>query len=272
MVDLVKMFVIIFGTMIRKFKAINGFVKDLPAIGDRVFEFGEGMTVLFSPNGCGKSVILKCLKAYSGIKNAGWTQLSNAQVLPAGSPSQFPFVYRNFVPAECDCLVDWDGTPSFYNDSEIKVDKFSWFFNAEALAADGLTDVSDKVKELEEHPSAGEYRIKKINKLLNVLKNPPDILNVRGGDHVTNWEKNYIRSLANTKKVTLLIDEPEKALSLPKQLELFNILKTLSKDVQVILATHSPFVLFLDGIDIIDMTEGYAELCFEIFKRCVNRE
>ena len=74
-------------------------------------------------------------------------------------------------------------------------------------------------------------------------------------------EVRYIQSLPRNGKITLLFDEPEKALALPKQFELFKTLKTLSEHFQVIIATHSPFVLFFEGANIIDMNPGYANLC-----------
>ena len=267
--------------MITHFKALGGYCRELPAVGDKLFDFNPGLNALFGPNGCGKSTILKCIKAYCGIKDAGWTKLSTGKLLPATAPNHFPYVYRVFTPPSnnkrdadenslfCDCLVTWDGTPTFYNDSEIKIDSLSALFRPEELNTDGLTTADDQIDILKTTPSSGELRLRKLNKLLSLIQNPPNLSIVRG-DKVTELEKAYISSLKRLGKTTLLLDEPEKALSLPKQLELFNILIEISKTYQVIIATHSPFILFLQGVNIIDMETGYSALCQDLFHKCVN--
>jgi len=69
-----------------------------------------------------------------------------------------------------------------------------------------------------------------------------------------------------SRKITLLLDEPEKALSIPKQIELFDVLIKLSEHFQIIMATHSPFILEYKKANLIDFTPGYAAECRKLIK------
>ena len=255
--------------MIKSIKILNGFATELPSIGNKTFEFTEGLNVLFAPNGSGKSVLMKCIKAYCGIENGGWSKISNFMKLGASHITHFPYVYRKYTPNNCDCAVEWDGTPSFFNDGDVKIDNFAWFFNNAVLSEDGMTNEAEQMGFLTDKPSSGQYRMKKLNKLFNMAKNIPELVS-QSGHKDEELEVQYIKSLKKTGRVTLLLDEPERALSLPKQMELLKTLNEFSKDFQIIIATHSPFVLFHKGANLIDMEEGYSKKCIDIFNVCVK--
>jgi predicted ATPase len=254
--------------MIKSVQIINGFPTVLPDVGRKEFTFeADGIQVLFGPNGCGKSTLIKTMKAYCGIKTGGWSRISDDGMLGAKSAGQFPYVYRHYTPGPFDAKVVWDGTPTFYNDGDIKVEQFGWFIKNEALSDDGITTEAEQMDLLAKKPSSGQHRVAKISKMLKVIKSPPHLL-----QDMSRPEAQYIAKLPRNGKPTLLLDEPERALSLPKQKELFEkILVPLSQTYQVIVATHSPFVLFNDNARIINLREGYAEECIEIFTECMAK-
>jgi len=251
--------------MLHNIKFLSGFPMNFPHLKDRTFSFNAGLNVLFAENGGGKSTILKTLAAYSGIERGGWTQLSNPAKLASRAAGQFPYVYRAYTPSNLDAQVGWDGTPSFYNDSEmLNKNNFTWFFDSDKLSEDGITTGAEQLDVMAAKPSSGQYRIHKLNKIMQVIQNPPNLTSIP--DDIADKESvkaeiQYIHSLPRKGKMTLLFDEPEKALALPKQLELFQTLKILSNHFQVIIATHSPFILFFEGANIIDVNPGYANLC-----------
>jgi len=251
--------------MINSIVILNGFASELPAIARRKFTFSPGINAIFGSNGCGKSTILNCIKAYNGIKDGGWSKISEPNQLGATIAAHFPYAYRQYSPSQCDCIVTWDGTPTFYNDGDIKTDSFAFFFNSQAKSKDGLTTEEEQMNDLAFHPSSGQHRMKKLNKLLNMIYNPPLLIGGRGP------EVDYIKSLPRTGRITLLLDEPERALSLPKQMQVFGVLVALAKDFQIIMSTHSPFVLFNKDISIIDMDVGYADECRSIIAKCANK-
>jgi predicted ATPase len=257
--------------MIRGIKILNGFLTEMPNFyPGKSFEFTDGVNVLFGPNGCGKSSTMKMLKAYCGIEKGGWSRISSELALGAQSQSHFPWVYRAYSPGQSDCIVDWDGVASFYNDGDVKIDQWAWFSNNEILSEDGMTTEKDQMQFLIDKPSSGQYRLIKLNKLLSMMENPPDLTKYVSSHPAQVGESNYIRTLPRNGKPTLLLDEPERALSLPKQLELFGLLQNLTEKYQIIIATHSPFVLFQKNIKIFDIEEGYVDKCLDIFKECVK--
>jgi predicted ATPase len=260
--------------MIQKALVAKGFASELPPLKGRVFEFSDGLNVLFGSNGCGKSTLLKCMKAYCCLQHGGWSSISNYQALGAGHVSNFPMVYRAFTPTgECDTYVAWDGTATFYNDSDLRIDDMSWFFNKDILKREGLTSEAEQMDYMAKRPSSGQTRIQKLNKIFHIAKNPPDFTQTspNPGNRYEQMEKQYVNSLPRNGKVTILLDEPEKSLSIPKQIEMFSYLKQFQNDFQIIIATHSPFILFEEGIKIFEMEDGYVETCKKLIKECAEK-
>lgn len=250
----------------------SGFPLQLPNIGNRLFEFTDGLNVLFSTNGVGKSVCLNTLKAYCGIPTGGWTRVNDPMSLGSSKSTHFPYVYRAFTPGNCDAWVGWDGSPTFFNDGDIKVDP-TFFWDKERQSADGITSEAEQFEALAKKPSSGQYRIQRINKVMQVIQSPPNLGIVPEHIHKKQdalSEIQYWSSLPRNGKMTLLFDEPERALALPKQRELFNILNDLATKYQVIIATHSPFVLYIKGSNILDIEPGYSDSCRTIIKECAT--
>jgi len=258
--------------MINSISVQGGFAAQLPSIEGRTFKFNDKFNVLYGSNGIGKSTLIKIMAGYCGIEKGGWSRISDPAKLAVKFPSHFPYVYRQYAMG-CDATIDRNGKPVFYNDSEmLGKNDLSWFMNPEN-STDGMTTEAEQMDLMIEKPSSGQYRIHKINKIMQVIKYPPDLTVVP--PHVpekeyAQMEVDYIKGLSPDGKVTLLLDEPEKALALPKQLELFDVLNKLSVHFQVIIATHSPFVLFYKGVNIIDMESGYAKQCKDLIKKQVN--
>jgi hypothetical protein len=259
--------------MINRVKVMKGFASELPCLKDRIFQFNEGFNVLFGSNGCGKSTLMKCIKAYCAIEHGGWSKISNYMSLGAASPQHFPMVYRALTPTkECDTIVEWDGTAAFYNDSDMRIDDMAWFYNKDILKQEGLTTEAEQMDYVAKRPSSGQTRMQKLNKIFNIAKNPPEFTKTTPNSHrYEMMEVAYINSLPRRGRVTIMLDEPEKSLSIPKQIELFRLLKSFQNDFQIIISTHSPFILFEDGINIIEMEANYIETCKNTIKECASK-
>lgn len=256
--------------MIKRALVAKGFASELPSLHKKMFEFSDGLNVLFGSNGCGKSTLMKCMKAYCGLKHAGWSKISAFNMLGASGRSNFPYVYRAYTPnGDCDTHVEWDGTPTFFNDSDLRIDDMAWFYNKDILKQEGLTTEEEQMLILAEKPSAGQTRIRKLNKIFNLASSPPDFTKDLPNHHpVEKAEVSYIESLPRNGKITIMLDEPEKSLSIPKQIELFDLLKSFQDKFQIIISTHSPFILFQKDIKIFDMEDGYIDTCKNIIKEC----
>lgn len=260
--------------MINRVKVLKGFASELLCLKDRVFQFGDGFNVLFGSNGCGKSTLMKCIKAYCAIEHGGWSKISNYMSLGVGGVKNFPMVYRALTPTkECDTIVEWDGSPTFYNDSDLRIDDMAWFYNKDILAQEGLTSPAEQMDYMAKRPSSGQTRMQKLNKIFNIAMNPPDftLTTPNPGNRFEQMEVQYIRSLPRNGKVTILLDEPEKSLSIPKQIELFRLLKSFQDKFQIIISTHSPFILFEDNINIIEMEADYINTCKNTIKECAEK-
>ena len=260
--------------MINRVLVKKGFASELVCLKDRVFQFSDGFNVLFGSNGCGKSTLMKCIKAYCALQHGGWSKISDHMSLGASGIKNFPFVYRAFTPTgECDTIVEWDGTPTFYNDSDLRIDDMSWFYNKDVLKQEGLTTPAEQMDYMAKRPSSGQTRMQKLNKIFNLAIDPPDFTQTtpNPGNRYEQLEVQYIRSLPRNGKVSILLDEPEKSLSIPKQIELFRLLKSFQDKFQIIISTHSPFILFEDGINIIEMEADYINTCKKTIKECAEK-
>lgn len=260
--------------MIRSIEYIDGFPLKLPFIGNRKFEFSDGINLIVGNNGAGKSVILNTLKAYTGIETGGWTKFNSPQTLGCGrlnGPTDFPHAYATYSPANCKARVIWDGTPTLFNNGDLKTSEVLLFLNFQQFG-DGITSSDDLEKQLTQFPSAGQYRAMKINKIINLLNDgapkytkddipryKDDIDNYYAKREWDYWQ--YINKLYNDTfgkgNTTVLLDEPERSLSYVKQKDFFlNILPT-QLNTQVIIATHSLYALFCPNANIIEMENGY---------------
>lgn len=259
---------------------LSGYPLELECIGDKRYEFTPGINVLFGPNGCGKSTIIKTLKSYCGIQKGGWTAVSDPLVLGTyyigkmHEAKDFPHAYYTYSPGKSMADVGWDGMPTFFNDGDIKVSD-TFFFQNVGQSDDGITSEAEQLDALALKPSSGQYRIQKINKIVNMLQSPPTFEHVEEPPlrcqypDVAKREANYWRSLGRrSKKYTILLDEPERSLSLPKQEKLLcELIPEQMKDYQIILATHSIFALTIKDANIIDMQEGYVDECKKLIKK-----
>ena len=252
--------------MIKSIKFAEGFtVNDIYKDCDKHHQYTEGLNIYFGPNGCGKSVALRFLKAYCSIPTEGWTRVVDPKQL---APDPYPHCYRAFTPDKDRVIVDWDGTPTFYNSGDI-AEGNAWFFqNAGGVSEDGLSTEADRFEQMTEKPSSGQHRLYKINKIFNTIGSPPDInkYDPKLGD--VQRQLQYLNSLPHDGKITLLLDEPERSLSLPKQKKLLEVLLQFADKFQIIAACHSPFVLDLprEKINLIEIQKDYVRECDELFK------
>jgi len=253
--------------MINHIRFNTGYATKLANVGHNTFTFNDRINVLFGPNGCGKSTILKTIAAYCAITDTGWSSYTDPKQYPNDERRFFPINYSILAPGNCTADVGWDGTPSLFNAGEIAADD-SWFFKNVGQNKDNVFSESEQMLAMINKPSSGEYRAYQINKILNMIaKNAPSALM---GEPKSQGEVDYIRSLPRNGKRTILFDEPERSLSLPKQLALFGALDNFENDYQLIISTHSPLILFKPNINLIDVEPGYAAECMNILAELLS--
>jgi len=256
--------------MITSLKVVGGYASKLPALQDK-FEFQHGLNILFGPNGCGKSTVIRILGAYSMVPcgildKGGWSSTRHAPLYFGNLRESVNFPDCLCKPIKnCKAEVDWDGSPSFLNNTSISDTPIR-----------SLDDNSDGLFTNEQlllnHCSSGEMRFARLCKMIKILKNPPNLLKIPDNNNYNSvWidsfmrQINYVKSLPRNGKITLLLDEPDRSLAIPNQIDLWNTLSKIAEKIQVILSSHSIFALkYKDNM--FDMKEGYIDKCLKILE------
>lgn len=259
--------------MIKKVKVTAGYAAKLPALQDKTIKFGPGLNILFGPNGCGKTTLVKLLGAYSGTK-AGWSRFVEPRIARAEQNLEYPEVLGCEAPGDARAKVEWDGTASFLMSPE------TGDFPGASIddAPDGIMGAGDLMAEMMGRPSSGQSRLIRLNRFLETLKKGdgiPDLTKLpsKYKDVNDTWQKamkefaDYAKTLPRDGPVTILLDEIDRSLSLPNQAVLWlDVLPAVAKRYQVIAATHCPFALaHNEGFQ--EMGEGYVQACRKAFAR-----
>lgn len=244
---------------------------ELAALKNRKFKFKPGLNVLFGPNGCGKTTLLKVLGAYCGCPSrmgGGWSCWPRPLDLREGYDHDadkvvFPQRFRTLAPCNTEAAVDWDGVATYMHladGCDAPIQNFE--------TKHPLMDSTEHLRVTYGGPSSGQQRFAMITKLVKAVENPPDLTvvdkdNVRNNEAWTGAEerfRSYVETLPRDGLVTILMDEPGRSLDIPIQVLFWkNVLPKIAKTHQVIVATHSAPALWADDVNMIDMVPGYAE-------------
>lgn len=248
--------------MIYDCKIVNGYPVEDPKLSpifkERVLSFKPEINVLYSQIGTGKSSLLEVLKSYTCIPNSGWTKLLDPNTTGAAAVGHFPYVLRKLTTTgDIDAIIKWDGVPCFYNHSENRAHAFDVVYD------DDITNEDERLENTLENYSSGQYIVRRINKILNVVnEGPPDYSKQNPNKEQKiqlKWMQQLGKENPKNKVPTLLLDEPEKGLSLPKQEQMWDVLTSFQNrsNVQMIIASHSLAVTGRNDVNFIELENGY---------------
>lgn len=266
--------------MIYSVQAKSGFAKKL--FKRRVFKFKKGLNILVGENGSGKTTLLALAGAYSGVHELkGWTTIPSS-IGFEDKELQFPDRFVSFSPAKCNAIVKWDGSPSFGYSADKVANKV---ISLDEIFHDQLfTDTSQSLKmHINGSASTGQCMISgiaaflvRLKELPNWTKMPKKVWGPLHGwmytDKMNSFWRNkittmieYVKSLSRTGPMTILMDEPDRSMSLPNQLMMWlDVFPVRAEKFQVIVATHNSLVLDMKNANFIEMNRGYMKQCRNI--------
>lgn len=229
-----------------------------------------GLNILFGPNGCGKSTILRMAALSLAAEQGGVSTVTIAwvrQVVDCSSLSSKEI--QSFLEG---VNVVHDGQPVMFGNPRNEVG---------LVRGGGFDDdfMQSGMESLLSEASTGHTTMQRIQAMLAVSQNdapfPTEVPNRVNRDCLNDvWQNKLdgaLRLLQGTIpkcQQTLIFDEPESGLAIPAQGNLFNCLyKAASQNnFQVIVATHSAFALGIPGAHYIEMEPGYLQHSAE----CIN--
>jgi predicted ATPase len=255
--------------MIGRFRAISGYAMKLDRLKSEVI-FKPGLNILFGPNACGKSTVLKMIGAYCSINTArgesGWTRFQNPGF---DKVKELPHAFKKLSPGGCEAEIEWDGTPTLLADPGISDQtSFSYFYDSKEDSPDGMTGITDQLQMMHTKASSGQMRLVKIHQYYEALKKPPVINQLPKKAKSVNsvwrgsWNRlvEYVNTLSQKGPNTLLLDEPDRSLSIHTQMLFWTkAIPNMAKFAQVIVASHSPFAFTSKDANWIEFEDGYLE-------------
>ena len=237
----------------------------------KTLEFFPGLNVLFGPNGCGKSTILKILAQTMCAEQGGVSCVTH---------DAFMHMTGGMFGKPTDSIgvgVVHDGQPVVYCDTRRAVGLDSGHFDDDFMS-EGLKEV------MANEESHGEQSIRRFADTLGIVagKKPPpkEVVfktHAKGatGERLERWSILEKRMNGTCEKgaFSILMDEPESNLSLSNQHDVFSFIDRVAVDnnVQVIVASHSPFALGLPNTHYVDMAPGYMDTCITMMKALGQR-
>jgi len=235
-------------------------------VNGRVIPFEPGLNIIFGPNGSGKSALMQAIGRTLHCVQGGRTCVTS---------SSLQSVYERKETG------DWRGSAKICKDGlEIVHDGQAVLF-ADPSTAIGLIGglagfdddfFSQGVADLRAAVSSGQKTHHRLGPILKAIETGlwPDVqwkfhrtkIDHTGTHAVEAWVEAVLRGSIPAGLRTILLDEPEKNLSMSAQLHLWHdTLLKASKQYQIIAVSHSPFALGLPGVNYMDWVPGYLEEC-----------
>ena len=231
--------------MITTVRIHSGFAAELPCLKGKEFKFEPGLNIVFGPNGCGKTSLMKIIAGYCCVQNeGGWSKRPDSYNI--NEKSQFPKALVGQVVGNCVADVAWDGTATFLNQSAQSDVQMPGCFETSdpTQSIDGITTMNDQLSMMMGKLSTGQVRLMKFARIVETMKAPPLTwaLARRAKDESVKKDSflKYIRSLPRKGPMTILLDEPDKGLDLKHRALLWQnaMLKLVELGFQVIVTTH----------------------------------
>jgi ABC-type multidrug transport system ATPase subunit len=238
------------------------YIAAVPGVAGKTFTFKPGLNILVGQNGAGKSTVLKACALSLAAHQGGYSVVTQSWVQDllgfSGDRIQYPWE------------VTHDGLPMYFIDPRIATGLSNGAFDEDFFAA-GLANTVAR-------SSTGEKTLSRIDQAVGVIigkkSMPKQILWKMDKRHLSDtWQKRleivekYLEGTIPCGQQTIVMDEPESYLGIPIQVGFWK--RVIGEDpkrfdnLQVIIATHSPFAFGIPHGNYIEMEPGYIKRCEE---------
>lgn len=269
------------------------------ALRDKTVSFAQDkVNVLFGPNGCGKTTIIKTIANHclcgDEDSNDGFTNLMKHR--PGFSFDEYRD-YDALLKEQIESSsgnqaeISWDGGPVFYENLTQRDKRSRGVFGA---LVGGL--IESPAEELLWHfdgnkISAGQktlYLIRKINSILGKIPRPEELIEANRNKHkranslwqgILDAQLKYYKSFYkgySEVKPTILLDEIDRSLDLLNVLVLYTELlpKIVSDGCQIILVSHSPLmitkkIMESEYYNVISLDDKYTKACIKLNEKII---
>lgn len=214
---------------------------------NKSIEFKPGLNIIFAPNGTGKSTILEILAKFTASEQGGISTITNS----------WKQDMINFgVNTMKGIKVFHDGQPTLYNNPRKAVGLFG------GMAAFDDDFFEQGIMETQLRESTGYTTMTRLQRVLAVLSGqaqmPKDFQKKSSLDDTYNT---FLKANIEKNQPTMILDEPESGLAIHVQANIFRMInkRAKEKNLQIIVATHSPFALTCDA-NFIELQPGYLKI------------
>jgi len=244
--------------------------------GRQRIDFKPGLNILWGPNGSGKSTVLtliarmlhceqggvSCVTSRSienaftvagTSRNGDRTETLPVGVVPVhdGQPAMH-FDPSHAVGLECGgAAIDWD-----FSNMGIANTMFQGSSGQTVMMR--INTILGAIIRPTEFPKTIEWK----HPLVEPTERPTDKWRMKA------WEvAQFLKGTIERGQPTVLLDEPDRSLSLKTQAGLWqNLAKRYAGNIQIIAASHSPLALKLPGANYIEIEPGYLAECERVME------
>jgi energy-coupling factor transporter ATP-binding protein EcfA2 len=208
-------------------------------------QFKPSLNIIYAPNGTGKSTLLKIMAQFTASEQGGVSTITNSWIQDVAG----------FRESKLKGLsVKHDGQSVMYTNPRQAVGLFG------GTAAFDDDFFSEGVAETQLRQSTGLTTLYRMQKILGVITGkaqaPSKIAN-KGG-RLTELTSGFLKASIPEGQKTILLDEPESGLAVHVQANLWKMIEqgAIKHDLQIIVASHSPFALACKA-NYIELQPGY---------------
>lgn len=258
------------GLRTRTHKSPYAYISETATLAGKTFKFSPGLNILIGPNGSGKSTVIRACGQSLAAVQGGLSTITETwchEAFPSHDNPTIIFPWK----------IKHTGRPAVFVDPRVDtgLTHRGAAFDNDFLAI-GLKNLMFRGSTGEKSMSAIDPALAMITGKMPVPENWRISSTLQGSVNDL-WAKRidaakeYLRGDGTgIGQATIILDEPESCLSIPMQIRLWQLIgESVSRydNLQVIVATHSPFALNVEFAHYIELGKGYLEECRESIRR-----